>query len=216
MTIKDNNVAEKTAENVADQTSVNQPDSPEAHRYVLLSELGELKSEFNHVSIKLKEEAVVLTSDAMEFVKHPDRLVNLGASLAEGAAGESIGEMLGAGLGTMIGPEGTLIGAELGGMVGEVFGIREGSQISKKIFHQTVDEHPLTEDLQQEGSSKVGSHAGKLIGGMIGDALFDDVGGEIGETVGSKIGSLAGNIAYQHVAKAHTNNDDESSSDEIS
>lgn len=120
---------------------------------------------------------------------------------------------MGAGLGTLFGPEGTLIGAEVGGLVCEVFGARQGGKIAKELIHKPEPEHPLKEDLQQEGSAKVGGHAGKIIGGIIGDALFDDAGGEIGEAVGGKIGYLAGNIAFKHATKMHIKNKDEPPSD---
>jgi hypothetical protein len=96
--------------------------------------------------------------------KHPSNYEELGASLAEGMAGESLGEMVGAGLGTVLGPEGTLIGAEVGGMDGEVFGARQGGKVTKELLHQPETEHPLKEDLKKEGSAKVGSHAGKKSG----------------------------------------------------
>jgi hypothetical protein len=114
--------------------------------------------------------------------------------------GESMGEMVGAGLGTVFGPEGTLIGAEVGSLVDEVLGARQGGKTTIKLIHKPETEHPLKEDLQKEGSAKVGGHAGKIIGGIIGDALYDGVGGEIGEAVGGKIGYLAGNIAFKHAA----------------
>lgn len=152
----------------------------------------------------------------MDLAKHPSRYAELGASLAEGTVGESLGEMVGAGLETVFGPEGTVIGAEVGGLVGEVFGARQGGKIAKQLIHKPETEHPLKQYLQQEGSAKVGSHAGKIIGGIIGDALFDDAGGEIGETLGGKIGYLAGNIAFKHATKMHIKNNDEPPSATVS
>jgi len=216
MTMDDKDRAEQTTGNGTDQTCGKQLGGLKAHHSDLVGKSGELDRAFVHVSAKFQEEAKVLTADAMDLVKHPGRFAESGVTLAEGTAGESFGEIVGAGLGTVFGPEGTVIGAEVGGMLGEVIGVRQGGKIAKKIFHQSGTEHPLKEDLQQEGSSKLGSHAGRLIGGMIGDALFDDVGGEIGEAVGDKIGSLAGNLAFEHVARAHIKNNGEPPSDDVS
>jgi len=49
------------------------------------------------------------------LAKHPSSYAEFGASLAEGMAGESLGKMVTAGLGTVLGPEGTMIDAEIGG-----------------------------------------------------------------------------------------------------
>ena len=198
----DKNVAEQTIGNGADPTCGKPPGGLKAHQSDFLGKLAELDREFAHISDKLQEEAKVLTSEAMDLVKHPGRVSGLAGSLVEGTAGESLGEIVGAGLGTVLGPEGTVIGAEVGGMVGEVFGVRQGANIAEKIFHQTGKEHPLREDLLEEGSSKVGGRTGRLIGGIIGDALFDDAGGEFGAAVGDKIGGLAGELAFEHAAKA--------------
>lgn len=171
----------------ADQAGGKQAAEVKAHASDLAGKVGEIEKKLAHVSTTLQEEAKTVVFHAEDMAKHPGRYAELGANLAEGMAGESLGEMLGAGLGTVVGPEGTVIGAELGGLVGEVFGARQGGKIATKFLHQTGTEHPLKEDLQQEGSAKVGGHAGKIIGGLIGDALFDDAGGEIGEAVGDKI-----------------------------
>ena len=171
--------------------------------------LGEIEKGLAHVSTTLHEEAKTVTSDAVDLIKHPSHYAPLEASLAAGAGGESLGEIMGASLGTVFGPEGTVIGAEVGGMAGEVFGARQGGKITKELLHQPGRERPLTEDLQQEGSAKVGSHAGKAIGSIIGEALFDDIGGEIGEAVGDKIGNLAGSLAFERAAKRHIKNNDE-------
>ena len=50
-----------------------------------------------------------------------------------------------------------MIDAEAGGLFGEVYGTRQGGKIAKKLVHQPDTEHPLKEDLQQEGSAKDGS-----------------------------------------------------------
>jgi hypothetical protein len=171
--------------------------------------LGEIEKELAHVSTTLHEEAKIVTSDALDLIKHPRHYAPLEASLAAGVGGESLGEIVGASLGTVFGPEGTVIGAEVGGMAGEVFGARQGVKITKELLHQPGTVRPLKEDLQQEGSAKVGSHAGKAIGSMIGEALFDDVGGEIGEVVGDKIGNLAGTLVFEHAEKLHITNNDE-------
>ena len=171
--------------------------------------LGQIEKELAHVSTKLHEEAKTVTSDALDLIKHPSHYAQLEASLAAGVGGESLGEIVGASLGTVFGPEGTVIGAEVGGMAGEVFGARQGGKIAKELLHQPGTERPLKEDLQQEGSAKIGSHAGKAIGSMIGEALFDDIGGEIGEAVGDKIGNLAGSLAFERAAKIHIKNNDE-------
>jgi len=171
--------------------------------------LGEIEKELAHVSTTLQKEAKTVTSEALDVIKHPRHYAPLEASLAAGVGGESLGEIVGASLGTVFGPMGTVIGAELGGMAGEVFGARQGDKITKELLHQPEAERPLKEDLQQEGSAKVGSNAGKAIGSMIGEALFDDVGGEIGEAVGDKIGKLAGILAFEHAAKIHIKNNNE-------
>ena len=171
--------------------------------------LGEIEKELAHVSSTLQKEAKTVTSEALDLIKHPRHYAPLEASLAAGVGGESLGEIVGASLGTVFGPEGTVIGAEVGGMAGEVFGARQGGKITKELLHQPGTERPLKEDLQKEESAKVGSHAGKAIGSMIGEALFDDVGGEIGEALGDKIGNLAGSLAFEHAAKIYIKNDDE-------
>jgi hypothetical protein len=170
---------------------------------------GETENELAHVSSTLQKEAKTVTSEALDLIMHPRHYAPLEASLAAGVGGESLGEIVGASLGTVFGPEGTVIGAEVGGMAGEVFGARQGGKITKELLHQPGTERPLKEDLQQEGSAKIGSHAGKAIGSMIGEALFDDIGGEIGEAVGDKIGNLAGSLAFEHAAKMHNKNNDE-------
>jgi outer membrane lipoprotein SlyB len=169
---------------------------------------GEIEKEHAHVSTTLLKEARTVTSEALDLIKHPGHYAQLEASLAAGEGGESLGEIVGASLGTVFGPEGTVIFAEVGGMAGEVFGARQGGKIAQELLHQSGTERPLKEDLQKEGSAKVGSHAGKIIGGMIGNTLFDDVGSEIGEAVGDKIGNLAGNLAFEHIAKIPIKNND--------
>ena len=210
MTEGEKHSAEQTTEsgsleNSSGQASGNQLGDVTAHAPYL----AEIEKKLAHVSTTLHEEAKTVTSDALDLIKHPSYYAPLEASLAAGAGGESLGEIMGASLGTVFGPEGTLIGAEVGGMAGEVFGARQGVKITKELLHQPGTVRPLKEDLQQEGSAKVGSHAGKAIGSMIGEALFDDVGGEIGEALGDKIGNLAGTLAFDHVAKLHSKNNDE-------
>jgi len=210
MTQDDKQIAEQTTEsgslgNSTGQVSGNQLGSVTAHAPCL----GEIEKELAHVSTTLHEEAKTVTSEALDLIKHPRHYAPLEASLAAGVGGESLGEIVGASLGTVFGPEGTVIGAELGGMVGEVFGARQGGKITKELLHQPGTERPLKEDLQQEESAKVGSHAGKAIGNMIGEALFEDVGGEIGEAVGDKIGNLAGTLAFEHAEKIHIKNNNE-------
>jgi len=213
MTQEDKNSAEQISENdslaSAEQANGEQPTG-------IAGKVGEIEKEFAHVSAALKEKAKKLGGDALDLVKHPGHYAEMGASLAESMAGESMGEIVGGSLGTLFGPEGTVIGAEVGGMAGEVFGARQGDEIAKKFLHHTGTEPPLMEDLQKEGSAKVSGHAGKMIGGMIGDALFDDVGGEIGEALGDKIGKLAGALAFEHVEKMPINNNDDQSADDVS
>jgi hypothetical protein len=164
----------------------------------------------------LQEKAKAMGSDALDLVKHPSRYAELGTNLAEGMAGESLGEIVGGSLGTVFGPEGTVIGAEVGGMAGEVFGVRQGDKIAKKLLHRSGNEPPLKKDLQEEGSAKVSAHAGKIIGGILGDALFDSVGSEIGEAIGDKVGKLAGKLAFEHIEKTHIKNNNEQPSDDDS
>ena len=210
MTQGDKPIAEQTTEsgslgNSADQASGNQLGSVTVHAPYL----GEIEKELTHVSTTLQEEAKTVAADALDLIKHPSHYAQLEASLAAGVGGESLGEIVGASMGTVFGPAGTMIGAEVGGMAGEVFGARQGGKIAKELLHQSGTERPLKDDLQKEGSAKVGSHAGKIIGGMIGNALFDDVGSEIGEAVGDKVGNLAGNLAFEHIAKTPIKNNDE-------
>lgn len=216
MTQEDKNSAEQPTENnllaSANQTGGKQPADLKSHASDLASKAGEIEKEFVHISATLQKETETLAVNTLDLAKHPDRYAEQGISLAEGTAGESVGEMVGASVGTVFGPEGTVIGAELGGLAGEVFGARQGDKIAKKLLHQPEGpEHPLKEDMQKEGSAKVGSHAGKIVGGMIGDALFDDVGGEIGEKVGDKLGNFAGNIAFERLEKMHINPNEETS-----
>ncbi|MGZ8239413.1 MAG: hypothetical protein ACXW1Z_25035 [Methylobacter sp.] len=216
MAQNDKNIAEQTTGSDADQESGKQLGGVKTHASDLAGKVGEFEKELAHVSATLKEEAKAVASDAVDLAKHPSHYAELGASLAEGMAGENLGEIVGAGLGTVFGPEGTVIGAEVGSMTGEVFGARQGGKIANKLLHQPGTEHPLKEDLQKEGSAKVVGHTGKIIGGIIGDALFDDAGGEIGEAVGDKIGNLAGKLAFEHVTKIHVKNNDEPPSDDVS
>jgi len=171
--------------------------------------LGEIEKVLAHVTTTLQKEAKTVTSDALDLIKHPGHYAPLEASLAASVEGESLGEIVGASLGTLFGPEGTVIFAEVGGMAGEVFGARQGGKIVQELLHQPGTEPPLKEDLQKEGSAKLGSHAGKAIGSMIGEALFDDIGGEIGEAVGDRIGNLGGSLAFEHTVKIHIKNNDE-------
>ena len=210
MTQGDKPIAEQTTESgslgsSADHACGNQLGSVTAHAPYL----GEIEKELAHVSTTLQKEARTVAADALDLIKHPGHYAELEASLAEGVAGESLGEIVGASLGTVFGPAGTVIGAEVVGMAGEVFGARQGGKIAKELLHQPGTERPSKEDLQKEGSAKVGSHAGKAIGSMIGEALFDDIGGEIGEAVGDKIGSLAGSLAFERAAKIPFKSNDE-------
>ncbi len=169
MTQDDKNSAEQTTEDgsqdSAGQAGGKRPACIKAHASDLAGKAGKIEKELTHVSATLQKEAKTVVYDAVDIAKHPSRYADLGASLTEGMAGESLGEMLGAGLGTVIGPEGTVIGAEMGGLLGEVFGARQGGKIATKFLHQPGTEHPLKEDLQQESSAKAGGHAGKIIGG---------------------------------------------------
>lgn len=182
----------------------------------IVGKFSEIEQELIHVSATFPEKAKKLSRAAWDLVKHPGRYAEFGASLAESMAGESLGEVVGASLGTLLGPEGTVIGAEVGGMAAEVFGGRQGDKIAKKLLHHAGTEPPLKEDLQKEGSAKVSSHAGEMIGGIIGNALFDDAGEEIGKEVGDKIGNLAGVFAFKHIEKLHNKNVNEPSFDNVS
>ena len=182
----------------------------------LVNKVGRFEKKLVIKSHKLPGEIKTLASNALDLAKHPSRYAQLGASLAEGFAGQSLGSAVGAGLGTVFGPGGTVIGAELGSLVGGVLGARQGSKIAKRFVPQTETDHPFKEDLEKESSGKVGAHAGKMIGGMIGNALFDDAGNEIGEAVGDKIGSLAGSFAFKRLEKIHTQNHNEPCSEDAS
>lgn len=220
MTQENKNFAEQTTKSgllgSVDQAGGKKPADAKVPPSDLVSTVSEIKKELAHVTTTLQKEAKTVASNALDLAKHPSRYAELGASLAEGMAGESLGEMVGAGLGSVLGPEGTVIGAEVGAIVCEVFGARQGGKIAKELLHQPETEHPLKEDLQIEGSERVGGHAGKTFGGMIGDALFDDAGGEIGEAVGEKIGNLVGKLTFEKVAKLHIKNNDELFSDDTS
>jgi len=108
--------------------------------------LGEIEKELAHVTTTLQKEAKTVTSEALDVIKHPRHYAPLEASLAAGVGGESLGEIVGASLGTVFGPMGTLIGAEVGGIAGEVFGARQGGRIAQELLHQPGTEHPLKED----------------------------------------------------------------------
>jgi len=213
MTQDDKNIAEQPTENGsfggADQAGGKQPAGGNAHASNLTNKVGEIEKKLAHVSATLQEETKTIASNALDLAKHPSHYAELGSNLAAGMAGESLGEMLGADLGTMAGPEGTVIGAEVGAIACEVFAARQGGKIAKELLHQPETEHPLKEDLQIEGSERVGGHAGKTIGGMIGEALFDDAGSEIGKTVGDKIGNLIGMLTFEHVEKLHINRNED-------
>lgn len=151
----------------------------------------------------LEKELAHAAASALELAKHPNRYAPLGASLAEGMAAESLGELVGAGIGTLLGPEGTLIGAEVGGVVGQVLGARQGAKIAKELVHQTETgaSAPLTEDLKKETSARAGSHLGQVVSDMIGEALFDDAGGQIIQAIGGQLGDFAGGAVFEHVEK---------------
>jgi len=206
MTQSDKNIAEQTSE-IDLQASGEQSDGKQFTSAA--KKIGEIEKDLFQVSAVLQEKAKAIGSEALDLVKHPSRYAELGTSLAEGMAGESLGEIVGGSLGTVFGPEGTVIGAEVGGMAGEVFGARQGDKIAKKLLHKSGTEPPLKEDLQEEGSAKVSAHVGKIMGGIIGDELFDGAGGEIGEAIGDKIGKLAGKLAFEDIEKTHIKNDDE-------
>ena len=220
MTQENKNFAEQTTKSgllgSVDQAGGKKPADAKVPPSDLVSTVSEIKKELAHVTTTLQKEAKTVASNALDLAKHPSRYAELGASLAEGMAGESLGEIVGASLGTVFGPEGMVIGTEVGGMAGEVFGARQGGEIAQKLLHQSGTEHPLKDDLQKEGSEKAGGQAGKMIGGMIGDALFDDAGGEIGEAIGDKIGQLAGVLTFKHIEKTHTRNSDEVPADDAS
>lgn len=213
ITRDDQNIDEQTSENNSLTSTERTGGEPVTE---IEGKVYKIKQEFAHVSATFPAKAKRLSHAAWDFVKHPSRYAELGASLAESMAGESLGEIVGASLGTVFGPEGTVIGAEVGGMAGEVFGGRQGDKIAKKLLHHDGPESPLKEDLQKEGSVKVSSHAGKMIGGMIGNALFDDAGEEIGEVVGNNIGKVAGAFTFEHVEKLHIKIDNKPCSDDVS
>jgi hypothetical protein len=115
MTQGNKHIAEQTTEsgslgNSAGQASGNQLGDDAVHAPYL----AEIEKELAHVSTILHEEAKTVTSDALDLIKHPSHYAQLEASLAAGAGGESLGEIMGASLGTVFGPEGTAIGAEVG------------------------------------------------------------------------------------------------------
>ena len=118
MTQNDKSIAEQTTESKsresADQAGRTQPGGVKARVSDLASKVGEIEKELAHVSATLQEETKTIASNALDLAKHPSHYAELGASLAEGMAGESLGGMLGAGFGTVFGPEGTVIGAEVG------------------------------------------------------------------------------------------------------
>ena len=123
----------------AGQASGNQLGDATAHAPYLT----EIEKKLAHVSTTLHKEAKTVTYDALDLIKHPSHYAQLEASLAAGVGGESLGEIMGASLGMVFGPEGTVIGAEVGGMAGEVFGTRQGGKIAKELVHQPETEHPF-------------------------------------------------------------------------
>ncbi len=154
----------------------------------LTKTVSDLEKKLAHVATTLQKEAKTVAASALDLAKHPNHYAALGASIAEGMAGESLGELVGAGLGSLLGPEGTVIGAEVGGLIGQVFGARQGGKIAEALVHQPEPEAPLTEDLEKESSARAGSHLGEIMADMIGEALFDDAGGKIIEAIGDELG----------------------------
>ena len=108
----------------------------------LVNKVGKFEQKLVIQSHKLPGEMKTLASNGWDLAKHPSRYAQLGASLAEGFAGQSLGSALGAGLGTVFGPGGTVIGAELGSLVGGVLGARQGSKIAKRFVPQTETDIP--------------------------------------------------------------------------
>ena len=119
MTQDNKNMAELSTERgslgSADQAGGKQPAGFKEPVSNLAAEVGEIEKELAHVSATLQKETKTAASNALDLARHPSGYAELVASLAEGMAGESLGEMVGAGLGTVLGPEGTMIGAEVGG-----------------------------------------------------------------------------------------------------
>lgn len=99
MTQADKNIEEQTTESgslaSADQCGGKQPAGIKTHTSHLAAKVGEIEKEFAHVSVILQEDTKSVASKALNLAKHPRRSAELGASLAEGMAGESLGEMLG-------------------------------------------------------------------------------------------------------------------------
>ena len=182
----------------------------------LANKAYQMEKKLVYQSHKIPYKIKILASNGLDLAKHPSRYAQLAVSITEGMAGQSLGGALGAGLGTVFGPGGTVVGAELGSLVGGVLGARHGSKLAKRFVSPTEVDHPLKEDLEKEGSAKVGGHTGKLIGGFIGDALFDEAGSEIGEEVGNKIGFYAGNLTFNYIGKIHIKSRHEVASDDVS
>ena len=102
MTQDNKNMAELSTERgslgSADQAGGKQPAGFKEPVSNLAAEVGEIEKELAHVSATLQKETKTAASNALDLAKHPSSYAELGASLAEGMAGESLGEMVGAGL----------------------------------------------------------------------------------------------------------------------
>jgi hypothetical protein len=107
-TTQDNkNILEQTKESGSldstDQANGKQLEGVKASASDLAGKVSEIEKELAYVSTALQKESKTVAANAVDLAKHPSRYAGVGASLAEGMAGESLGEMLGAGLGTIDG-----------------------------------------------------------------------------------------------------------------
>ena len=93
MTQDDKNIAEQPTENgllgSANKDGEKQPTGVKSHPSDLASKVGEIDKALAHVSATLKEETKTVASNVLDLAKHPSSYEDLGASLAEGMAGES-------------------------------------------------------------------------------------------------------------------------------
>ena len=95
MTQDNKNIAEQTTESSSlgstDQASGKQLGDVEASASNLAGKVSEIEKELAHVTATLQKEAKTVAANALDLAKHPSRYAGVGASLAEGMAGESLG-----------------------------------------------------------------------------------------------------------------------------
>lgn len=92
MTQDDNNIAEQAIETAVDQASLKPDQAFKADLSDYSGKIDEIEKELANESATLQKEVRILYFNALDFVKHPGHYAELGGSLAEGMAGERLGE----------------------------------------------------------------------------------------------------------------------------